>query len=97
MFLTFRLAATRHESEVPIIYDIICALAEFISTDTLDSIYSEIIKNNLNNEQVLKFIRNFTIKAISNFSRQKSFLSSFFKRSKNSSKYGYYGLDLFFK
>lgn len=91
------MAATRHESEVSIIYEIICSLAEFIQVDVLDTIYAEIIKNSINNEQTLKLIKNFTIKAIINHSKQKSFLSTFFKRSKNSGKYGYYGLDLFFK
>lgn len=45
----------------------------------------------------MKFIKNFTINAIYNYSQQKSFLSAFFKKSKNSGKYGFYGLDLFFK
>lgn len=66
--------------------------------ESLDSIYAEIIKNsNINNEQTLKFIKNFTINSIANYSQQKSFLASFFKKTKNSGKYGYFGLDLFFK
>ena len=72
-------------------------MSEFIQVDSLDFIYNEILKNNLNNEQTMRFIKNFTINAIANHSQQKSFLSSFFKKTKNSSKYGYYGLDLFFK
>lgn len=51
----------------------------------------------MNNEQTLKFIKNFTIKAIQNYSRQKSFIFSFFKKTKSSGKYGYYGVDLFLK
>lgn len=55
------------------------------------------MKYPLNNEQTLRLIKNFTINAINNHSKQKSFFSSFFKKTKNSSKYGYYGLDLIFK
>jgi hypothetical protein len=79
------------------IYDIICGLAEYIQTDALDSIFAEICKIDINNERILKFIKNFTINAIVNYSKQKSFFSSFFKKNKASSKYGYYGLELFYK
>jgi len=68
-----------------------------VPADCLDSIYAEIIKNNINQENIIKFIKNFTINAIKNFSKRTSFLTSLFNRSKNSSKYGYYGLDLFYK
>ena len=95
--MTYRLANNRHESEVSIIHEIVCSVAEFVPVNCLDSIYAEIIKNNLNQEHIIKFVKNFTINAIKNFSKEKSFLSSFFKRTKNSSKYGYYGLDLFYK
>ena len=59
--------------------------------------YSEILKCNLNSDKTISLLKNFTIKAITNYSKQKSFLSTFFKKAKNSSKYGNYALDLFFK
>ena len=59
--------------------------------------YAEILKYNPNQEQTIQLLKNFTINAILNYSRQKSFFAALFKKSKNSSKYGYYGLDLFFK
>jgi len=93
----FKLANTRHESEVTIIYEIICSLAEFIKVDALDTIYSEILKCSINSEKTISLLKNFTIKAITNYTKQKSFLSTFFKKSKNSNKYGNYALDLFFK
>lgn len=59
--------------------------------------YSEILKYSINNEQTIALLKNFTINATTNHSKQKSFFSSLFRRHKNSSKHGYYGLDLFFK
>lgn len=92
-----RIASNRHESEVVIIQEIIYSLCEFIQVDALDGVYSEIMKSNINAEQTIKFIKNFTINAISNYSQQKSFFATFFRKGKCSSKYGYYGLDLFLK
>jgi len=59
--------------------------------------YTEILKCNLNSDKTISLLKNFTIKAITNYSKQKSFLSTFFKKQKNSNKYGNYALDLFFK
>jgi hypothetical protein len=42
-------------------------------------------------------LKDFTINAILNHSKQKSLIATLLRRAKNSSKYGYYGLDLFFK
>jgi len=44
-------------------------------------------------------VRDFTIKAIQNFNtnKNKGFLSSLIGIKKNSSKFGYYGLDLLCK
>lgn len=44
-------------------------------------------------------MRDFTIKAIQNFNtnKNKGFFSALIGRKKNSSKFGYYGLDLLFK
>jgi hypothetical protein len=44
----FRLASTRHESEVSVIFEIICLLAEFVQIDALDSMYAEIVKYSIN-------------------------------------------------
>ena len=59
--------------------------------------YTEILKYNINSDQTIQLLKKFTINAIINYSHQKSFLSSLFRRNKNSGKYGYYGLDLLFK
>lgn len=70
-----------------------------MGVDILDNIYSDIEKNiDINSENSLKFIRDFTIKAIQNFnnSKNKGFLNIFGKK-KCSNKYGYYGLNLFWK
>jgi hypothetical protein len=91
------LATNRHESEVNVIFDIVCLLAEFVQIDALDTMYQEILKHNINQEQTIQLIKNFTINAIVNYSQQSSFLAVLFRKRKNSSKYGYYGLDLFFK
>lgn len=44
----------------------------------------------------MKFVREFTIKAIYNYNtnKNKGFLNALIGRKKNSSKFGYYGLDL---
>ena len=76
----FKLANTRHESEVTIIYEIICSLAEFIKVEALDTMYGEILKCSINSEKTISFLKNFTIKAITNYSKQKSFLLTFFKK-----------------
>lgn len=58
----------------------------------------EIEKNiDINNENGIKFVKDFTIKAIKNYncSKSKGFLSVLIGRKKNSGKFGYYGLDMF--
>ena len=92
-----RLTKNRHESEVSVIHEIVCLFAEFIQVDALDFMYGEILKNPINSEQNIQLIKQFTINAISNHSKQKSIFSTFFRKTKNSSKYGFYGLDLLFK
>lgn len=48
-----------------LIYEIIVSISEFISIDTLDNIYIDIEKNiDINSETGVKFVRDFTIKAI---------------------------------
>ena len=55
------------------------------------------LKYNVNSEQTIQLLKNFSINAIINHSKQTGFFVSLFKKHKNSSKYGYYALDLFFK
>ena len=96
----FKIMKTSHESETQLIYEIIVSISEFINIDALDSIYTDIEKNiDINCEASIKFVRDFTIKAIQNFNtnKNKGFFNSLIGRKKSSSKYGYYGLDLLFK
>ena len=60
----------------------------------------DIEKNiDINSENGIKFIKEFTIKAINNFNSNKSkgFFSGLLGRKKCSGKFGYYGLNLFVK
>ena len=45
----------------------------------------------------MKFIKTFTIKAIENLSKEKSYFSGWFGKKKGSSKHGYFGLNLLWK
>lgn len=96
----FKIMRTSHDSEINIIYEIIVSISEFISVETLDNIYADIEKTtDINCENSIKFVRDFTIKAIQNFNinKNRGFFNALIGRKKNSSKFGYYGLDLFFK
>ena len=96
----FRLMETRHESETALIHEIIVSISEFIGIEALDQIYIDIEKKiDINSEAGVKFIRDFTINAIENFNanKNKGFFNSLMGRKKSSNKYGYYGLNLFWK
>lgn len=91
---------SRHESETPLIHDIIVSISEFIGVEVLDQIFMDIEKKiDFNSEAGIKFIRDFTVSAIENFNthKNKGFLNALMGRKKSSSKYGYYGLNLFWK
>lgn len=77
------------------IYNVISEIANFASSDLLDHIFTEILRLKMN-ELTISLIKEFTIKAIDNLSKQSSFFG-FIRKKKCSSKYDYYGANLLWK